>query len=121
MILCETALLEVCRVVCLVPVPSEETTLVVCWVFVVCPVAVVLMVKTALVRLALAVWSGRLVLSWFVLPFVIDGDKAVVDETVRVSSVEGGCETVVICPVLIWLALVVCDDATVVVGSSLVL
>ena len=105
-ILCETALLEVCRVVWLVPVRSEEMTLVVCWVFVVCPVTVVLMVGTALVMLVLVVCPGRLVLSLLVLPLVTDDDKVVVDDLVSVSNVEG-CETVVLRPVLIWLALVV--------------
>ena len=101
--------------------PSEEITLVVCSVFVVCRDAEVLMVGTALVMLALVVRPDRLVLSWLGLPLVTDDDIAVVDDLVRVSSVEGGCETVVLCPVLIWLALVVCDDAALVVGTPLVL
>ena len=89
--------------------------------FVVCPDAVVLMVGTALVMLRLVVCPGRLVLSWLVLPLITKDDNAVVDDLVRVSSVEVGCAAVVLCPVLIWLALVVCNDAAVVVGTPLVL
>lgn len=76
---------------------------------------------TELVRLALVDCPDRLVLSRLVLTLATDDDKAVVDDLVRVSSVEGGWETVVLCPVLVWLALVICDDATVVVGTPLVL
>ena len=79
------------------------------------------MVGTALVMLALVVCPGRLVPSWLVLPPVTNDDNAVVDDLVRVSSVEVGCETAVLCPVFIWLALVVCNDAAEVVGTLLVL
>ena len=63
----------------------------------------------------------RLVLSWVVISSVTDGDKAVVEDLARVTMVEGDCETLVDCLVVIWLVPVVCDDVTVVVGSSLVL
>ena len=74
-----------------------------------------------LVTLALVACCGRLVLSLLVLSSVTDGDIAVVDDLVRVTKVEGGCESLVDCPVVIWLAPVVCEKVTVVVGSSLVL
>ena len=71
-------------------------------------------------RLALVDCCDRLVLSWVLLSSVTDGDKAVVEDLARVTMVEGDCETLVDCSVVIWLAPVVCDDVTVVVGSSLV-
>ena len=94
------------------------TALLVYWVLVVWPVAVALVVRIVVGRLALVDCCDRLVLSWVLLPSVTDGDKAVVEDLARVTMVEGDCEPPADCSVGIWLAPV---DVTVVVGRSLVL
>ena len=71
--------------------------------------------------LALVACCDRLVLNRFVLSSVTDDDKAVVDDLVRVTKVEGGYETLVDCSVVIWPVPVIREDVTVVVGSSVVL